>query len=702
MIIQSSNTRFVRIILAIQLALFGVIALDIIGLQTPLLRQVIGFIYLTFIPGMVIFRLIDIKTTSYTEQVLFSIGLSISFLMFLGLFVNTIYPYFGISKPLSLIPLMVTISVLVMFFLIIIYVRERKNTQRNIEINLKYDKYTYLCFLMVISTIFGVHFVNVYNNNYALIFLMVIISLVPLIVISDKLPKNLYPLAIFAISISLLYHTSLTSMYLWGRDIFNEYYIANIVIQNSVWNPAIQDNTNSVLSITILPAIYYHIGNISLIWTFKAIYPFIFSLSSLALYRIYKKQTSDKIAFIACFFLMSVYTYYAEMPQLARQEIAEFFLVILILLLVDDTLKPIERKGLIFIFIMALTFSHYGTVFLFLFSSIIVYLILYIIKFSKQYIYNYKIESNNLRTDTDLIGSNVIAFFIVFVLTWYAFISRQPFISIVMLIHRMISSIVNDFLSPMSTETVGIILKSEVITITIIKYLNFITIFFIAIGIITTLIRYDEKHINLKYYLYSVINFGFCIAAMIIPYFALALTTPRLYHLSLIFLAPFCLIGGIACFSGLFKIKNKNVLYAFAIFFGLFFLFNSGFVGEFTKEQTSISLSSNLDWPKYNLQEFTTANWLNNVRNKSIFMYGDTYRWVLLGGFDWERSIEIKKNKKLFTKKSYIFLGTKNVESGLMLVGGGRYSNGKDVEWQDIITNKHKVYDNAGAQIYYS
>ena len=42
--------------LAIQFAIWGAIGLDVIGLQIPILRQLIGFIYLTFVPGIIILK----------------------------------------------------------------------------------------------------------------------------------------------------------------------------------------------------------------------------------------------------------------------------------------------------------------------------------------------------------------------------------------------------------------------------------------------------------------------------------------------------------------------------------------------------------------------------------------------------------------------------------------------------------------------
>ncbi|MHA1834599.1 MAG: hypothetical protein ACTSV7_11510, partial [Candidatus Baldrarchaeia archaeon] len=48
-------------------------------LNIPVARQVIGFIYLTFVPGFIIIKLLKLKL-SRLETVLFSVGFSIAFL----------------------------------------------------------------------------------------------------------------------------------------------------------------------------------------------------------------------------------------------------------------------------------------------------------------------------------------------------------------------------------------------------------------------------------------------------------------------------------------------------------------------------------------------------------------------------------------------------------------------------------------------
>ena len=82
---------------------------------------------------------------------------------------------------------------------------------------------------------------------------------------------------VWIISISLLYMSSLISPYVWGWDIQNEYYLANLVINYSYWNFILPDAYNSMLSIVMLAPVYSLYTNVNLDHVFKIVSPF-FSL----------------------------------------------------------------------------------------------------------------------------------------------------------------------------------------------------------------------------------------------------------------------------------------------------------------------------------------------------------------------------------------------------------------------------------------
>ena len=96
--------KFLWLILAIQLAMLGLAGLNALGYGVPVLTQIVGFVYLAFIPGVIILRTLKLHRLGSAKTLLYSVGLSIAFLMFLGFFVNLLYPYIVISRPISTSP----------------------------------------------------------------------------------------------------------------------------------------------------------------------------------------------------------------------------------------------------------------------------------------------------------------------------------------------------------------------------------------------------------------------------------------------------------------------------------------------------------------------------------------------------------------------------------------------------------------------
>lgn len=321
--------RFLIMMLSIQFAIWGLIGLTAINMQVPILRQLIGLIYLLFVPGSLIIRFLKLNRLGNIEAFVYTVGLSCSFLMFIGFFINAFYPIFGILRPISIVPLMVTMSIIVLILSILCYIRGQNldstfymNCFNNFKKNLS-PLALFLCMIPIL-TIFGNQLATYYNTNILLMMLIFIIALIPLIVSTDKLiSKDLYPFIIFIIAISLLYHISLVSPHIIGWDIHHEYYLSNLVVTNSSWNSAQPSAINAMLSIVILAPIFSIICDMELVWVFKLIYPLLFALSSLGFYMIFLKQTNEKIAFLSTFFFMAMFRFYYPMP---RQNIAEYYM----------------------------------------------------------------------------------------------------------------------------------------------------------------------------------------------------------------------------------------------------------------------------------------------------------------------------------------------------------------------------------------
>lgn len=638
--------KFLRTMAAIHLAMLGAIGLDLMGLEIPILRPVVGFIYLTFVPGIIILRLLKLHKLGVTVTILLSAGLSISFLMFSGFFLNSVLSFLNINSPLSFwnVVIFVTIIVAILCILSCRIDRYHQCELPPLEIS---RSALYLILLPVLSIV-GAYFVNFHNNNIVLMILIVLIALIPVLVAINKIPSELYPMAVSVIAISLLFHYSLISMYLTGWDIHIEYYLHQLVVDNAYWNAGISGNANAMLSIVILPAVYSYFLNMDGVWVFKIVYPIIFSLMPLGLYCVYQNQIkNDKFVFYSVFFFMSSVSFFSELLSLARQQIAELFFVLLMFLTVQDTPNKNIRNILLLIFSASLVTSHYGL------SYIYAFLIIFIFLFSLDMVRTSKIQflmlpEFNLKK---LTLTYFVAFYIVFLLLWYMNVSSSSaFDSIVKIGDKIFGGIFTDFFD-IGNRDKNLLMAIGVnspafpsLERNVHMGLQLISQFFIIIGFIRIIIYRDFSKLKAEYFYLMAASFTFLLLSFL-PNFAKSFNMSRIYHIALFSLSPLFVMGGISFIEKSIKIiniKNKfkqNYVFLILILGVLvpYYLFNTGFVYEIT-EDTPISIPLGMErmkidtapTVKFNFyaaytpeQDVYSANWFNKYKAVNKRIYAD-------------------------------------------------------------------------------
>ncbi|KKG56897.1 hypothetical protein DU64_05285 [Methanosarcina mazei] len=684
--------KFFILVVSLHLALIGSIYLDVLNFVNPLLRYIVGFIYLTFIPGFIILRILKIHDLSNTTNLLFTVASSISFIMIFGCALNTLSSIFSLQKVISLYPILFGLSISILILICVAYIQDRNYSKDClIKINEYFNIKILFFSLFPFLTIFGTYIMNLYGNNTLLLIVLFLLSLVPLLVALKLIETKIYSYIIWCISICLLFHRSLISMYLIGWDINYEYYIANLVLKNSIWDPTFSSNVNSMLSISILAPIYSIISGISLIWILKAVYPFLFSLVPVGLYQIIKKQTDDDIAFFSCFFFMSIYMFYGELVSLARQQIAEFFFMMIFLLIIDETINRSVKSFLSILFYFSLIISHYGLSYIFMFSIIFVEIILYF--------YN----SKNKETSSKITYSFILLY-TVLCLSWYMYTSdSSTFNSIIRLGNNIISNISEDFFNPVHVQGLEVLMMEAVSPIhQIHKYLQLIVQLFISIGVISLLLKRTNMNFNKRYIAFTYINFLYLLCCFAVPFFASSLNTTRLYQITLLILSPFFIVGGIVTFKSIIWILKKPwsyknymiVIKLFSVFLLIFLLFNSGFIYEITKDDpTSISLNNSINSFFFNNQEYICANWVHD-RNTNSELHADVYRRLLLISFEGaENTFDLSNDIQNISKNSLIYVGSYNINNNIF-----SYS---EINISKISSKTNKIYSNAGAQVYH-
>ena len=755
------------LLIAAALALFFVLTLlDYIGLNTTPFRELIGIFLVLFIPGTIFLRFLNLEIKNWGKLFLYTIGTSLFILILIGFLINILYPLIGIETPLSALSIIISLTVFIITFSLLCYFKDKRSPQLSLDeseykINLNIKKSSInnlisipilLPVLIPLLSILGAYMMNVYQSNILTIIMIILIGLLAFLVSINKfIPRNTYPFIIFTISIALLLHKSLITNYIWGWDINGEYFLANQILLNSFWNVNFPSNYNSMLSVMILAPILSNVLKLNLVWVMKIVYPFLFSLVPVGLYYVYYKQTSPKIAFFSTFFFVLLFTFYTEMLSVVRQQVAELFFVLLLMLLVSVDLDSNKKSLLAVIFGMSIIVSHYGLSYLLMIILVISAVILYILdkNLSKRFftrlhrinqlntiymiirpfskisnsVTNHKFESHSYKEPTvmekieeyqtnkkdRLITTYFfLTLFVLFILIWYFYTSSSSIFQSFIGIGQSLISNLYSFMDPNNTQGLSLVIQTQTTPLkNFHKYLYIFSEFLIFIGVLSLILGKGMKFKD-EYKALSIATLLILIAGVILPLFSSQMNTTRLYHIALIILAPFCVLGilSLAEILKIFKINlsRDNLFKAISIFFVIFLFFDTGLMYQIVDpaQTTSMALNPSIDFPKFNQKEVAAGNWLS-VTKYDYPVYADKNRASVLRSMI-SSVIEIPYYSDLVKDQSYIYLGTWNVEKNQVfiynMIGSNIITDEQYVSPQNILDGRSIIYDNGGAQIY--
>ncbi|MCL5877813.1 MAG: DUF2206 domain-containing protein [Candidatus Bathyarchaeota archaeon] len=583
---QHFSSHFLAIVVILQVVMYLSLFLDL-----PLARIVIGTTYLTIVPGLVLVKLLKLDGLGSLESAVYAVGFSVVFLMISGLIINQFGYLFGLTFPLATLPLSLFINTIVIVGAAVAYLRAGKQKQAPPDKHMHFNLSTLLLALLPIVSVVGAFFVNATGNN--LILILMILAMAGLFAVAvargEKSTKT-YGFAILMIGLALLLHVSLISSYIipYGGDVPVELYVFQDAQINSRWAPVFMvpsdqayGRYNAMLSITILPTVYSNMLGLDPTWVFKIIYPLIFAVVPVALFLLWQPYIGTKFSFIAVFFFMAQSTFFTEMLALNRQMIGELFFVLLLLTILS---KKIGREGKFVTFALfsfGLIFSHYALAEIFLFLLVSAWAA------SKFYL---KRPSFNLQL-------SMILFFFVAMFLWYIYTSGAVVFESFMSFTGYIAAQLGDFFNPASRGQAVLtglgLAESPSILNTVSRGFAYLTEIFIVVGVIALVRKKLPFRFGRDYIVFSILTAIFLVFLTLIPGLANALSMTRFYHILLMILAPFCVVGIWLTAGYLSKHKKEAAFVVLAI--GVlvpYFLFQTNWVYEVAgTESWSIPLS---------------------------------------------------------------------------------------------------------------
>lgn len=699
-----------------------------IMLDLPVVRQVIGFLYLSMVPGAVILRALKLEWKTVIEEISLSIGLSISLLMLLGLLINETAPLAGIMHPLSIFPLMFSLTTTVSMICIYIYLTEKglakpeDSTEQEDSTALREKRTWWPTVVILLAlpflSIFGSLLARSFSTNVVLLLLILGISSIYLLPATSKkiLPERLYPLAIGAITIALLLQTTMVSQYITGWDLHKEYYSFQLTRNNFSWNPVsplggwksmTTQSYNTMLSVTILPTFYSIVLGLNDELLFKIAYPILFSVVPLVLFEVYRKRFGKQRAILSIFFFISFQTFFTEMAYIARQMIAEVFFALLLLLWIrgdqnSHTFQDKKKVFLLVIFSFGLVVSHYAMTYFYIFFVFIIWLFT-------------RIKKNTKST----VGTTYLLLIATLAFSWYVYtFTSAPFLFLVKNVQRMASNFFQFFnfsiLDPKILKALG--LGAHISDVHDIGRLIFYAVeFFIFLGFIKCMLHRKKLKFDPFYFWALFASMGLLFLSVIVPYFATSLNMTRIFHITLFFLAPAFVIGVETFLNFMFETRrHRRDLILVSLVIVIFFLFQSGFIFAITDDfPTSPSLTIEKAmivryvgtlglYDSFTFgEEVLGARWISVNIEKQSKVYCDVISGMQVlksyGMLEDDQIYFLSSNTEIIgNENAYVYLRHLNTVHGIME---------DDLEWglpqnSRILSMKNRIYANGGSEIY--
>lgn len=693
-------------------------------LDIPVIRQVIGFVYVFFLPGLLILKIAKFNLHTIVETLLLAVGLSISFTMFLGLLLNELLPLLGYMQPLSILPVLVAMCVVL--FAISFFGRNSVGWSCQFpEITKKKLAALAPLSIVFVTAVSGA----VLTTSWILMLMLGAIGILVAVGIFGRkyLPTEFYPVAVLIFAISLVLHRELISSNLLGWDVFGEFYVFNLSHLSGLWNPTLALpipqllDYNSMLSVTVLPTILFDITNIQPEWIFKIAYFLIYIFVPLAIYEAYRKDFGRSIAFLSAFYFAFFPRFFMEER---RQIIGELFFVLLVFTILSKTLTPKSKKILLVVFALSLVVSHYSISYIAIFCLGFSWIVLFVLQ---KPVFRHRVRAK-VASAKRMIDAKFVVLISLFAAIWYTFFSvslNKTFTSFVQ--HVIYASTtgftsldsrggtVSEFVAP-TLNTLTFVYKIDYI-------INKVPYILIGFGLLALILNRKKLKIQPEYIPMALGVFGLLIMALTFPFFAQAFIANRFFHVSLILLAPVSIYGGYQFLRFVQKrlLRRKKLLvkasYVLVILFLVIFAFKVGFVDQATG-QTGTDTSMSLNYkamqsstdpvtlgafynPQVAPQEVASAQWLASFTAKNVTLYSDdtASKHVLpayagrLVNYDciFANGISIRPD-------SYVYLRTLNV-LGYMENDQGIGSNMTDI--QNQLGHASLIYSNGNSQVYY-
>ena len=397
-----------------------------------------------------------------------------------------------------------------------------------------------------------------------------------------------------------------------------------------------------------------------------------------------------------------------------------------VFVLVDKSISVQKRRILFIAFGAGLIVSHYSTAYVYLFMMALVF------------VFSYKRGNNKVLDEAAIVVLSVVTF------SWYIFISDSPLLGLTNAVNNMFTFFSQDLFNPSARSAYVYAHLDPSTTSSIIGLVHRLLVyaqnFFIVIGIALLVLRRKKSSFTREYRYISIVSMFILLACLLVPNLAPSLRLERFYQITLLFLAPFSILGGKAVLESIKRLRPKlrpilsassetlqhespqlqvSLLSLLLVILLLIapFLFQSGFIYHVTGStpfsnnpldlnRTMASDNLNLKIGLYQVyipeQDVFGARWRSKNVPETSLVYADAHSrqnvliaYALLNP---ERA-RVLSNATSFENGAYAYLRYLNVHDNTVITE--RYAiNTSEISF--LLNCNNKIYSNGASEIYFS
>lgn len=728
------------ILVILQPLLLGLVIIPLENIFVTIPRMSLAVIYFSIAPGLPLALLLQLDDTEGLGFLLYTIGLSFGVIMGVGLLMNLFYPYIGIEKPMTLYTLVITFFLVISLLTIAVgFFRSEIRVIGSIRLKEVLSPVPVGLLNLPFLAIIGITITNHTGNSVLLLLIFIILSIVPLAFMLYSNYKKWYSLALFVVSLSVLYpHT------LWKGSYPQESWMPAVIPDLGYWYPVLKTGAEQegILPESLLFPVFSIIGGINPMLELKIINPLIISITPVAVFLIYQRYLSSQPAFLGAVLTLFVHNYYYDRWGFGtRDAIASVFLVLFILIIFDEGIHHKSRKMVATVFLICAIVSHWGVAFItigVLSMSVVLY-----------YLGN-QMESFTLSKKQKItIPLLLLAYIITF--SWYTFTGGGGKTD------HLISNILTLFLDPTFSDpragpsARAIQLETSLSTV-LLKIIYIVLTGLMGIGIVQAILqrfRNGSARVDVEYLILSS-SFLMVLGATFLPLGAFY-ETGRVLSIVYPITGLFAILGlwwfgdyVRNCVNNLtdWKITKEQILstsqYIFVILLMLLFLLGTGVIAEFSSADygQSVILSDDdlksSDDPKF---QWTAADcyscdgqalvWLSTNYQPGYDTTSDhQHNWARYYGFTlatetsippWvflaedyplldENQEHLNSYRNGIPSDTYVFLHSKNHRTNHYLLGQWGRQLDRELEPLETVPvdNSNEIYTNGNSTVHVS